>query len=76
LERSSIITKYDKISRTLNEFLNHQRSPSDKTSIGYNKGKEIANEEASTSSKQSNEERTKKYVDSLRSFIKFEDKMK
>jgi hypothetical protein len=76
LERSSTNIKYEKSSTTLNEILNHQRSPFDKTGLGYNKGKETANEEASTSSKQSNEERTKKYVDSLRSFIKVEDNRK
>jgi hypothetical protein len=72
LECSPTITKYENVSTTLNEILKHQRSPFDKTSLGYNKGKETTIEEASTSSKQSNEERTKKCVDILKIFIKVE----
>jgi hypothetical protein len=56
----------------LNEILNHQISPFDITDLGYNTGKETSNEEASTSSKYSNEERINKYNDSLEMFIKVE----
>ena len=53
LEKSHTNTKFENISTTLNEILNRQISPFDKTSLGYNENKEAANEEASTSSKQS-----------------------
>jgi hypothetical protein len=43
--------KFEKISTTLNEILNFQRSPFDRTGLGYSEKKEVANEEASTSSK-------------------------
>jgi hypothetical protein len=68
--------KFEKISTTLNEILNCQRSPFDKTGLGYSEKKEVANEEASTSSKQSSEERTKSYVDILKKSIKVEDNRK
>jgi hypothetical protein len=43
--------KFKKSSTTLNEILNRQRSPLDKTGLGCSEKKEAANEEASTSSK-------------------------
>jgi endo-beta-N-acetylglucosaminidase D len=51
LERSSTSINFEKSSIILNEILNHQRSQFEKTGLHYNKGKETANEEASTSSK-------------------------
>jgi hypothetical protein len=42
--------KFERIYTTLNEILNYQRSPFDKTGPDYNEKKEAANEEASTSS--------------------------
>jgi hypothetical protein len=54
--------KFEKSSTTLSEILNCQRSPFDKTVLGYSEKKEVSNEEASTSSKQSSEERTESYA--------------
>jgi hypothetical protein len=61
--------KFKKIHTTLNEILNRQISPFDKTGLGYNEKKEAANEEASTSSKQSSEERTRSYADIINNYI-------
>jgi hypothetical protein len=68
--------KFENSSPTLNEILNFQTSPFDKTGLGYHENKEVANEEASTSSKHSSEERTKIYVDILKKSIKVEDRKK
>jgi hypothetical protein len=68
--------KFQKSSTTLNEILNCQRSPFDKTGLGYSEKKVDVEEEASTSSKQSSEEKTKSYVDILKKYIKVEDNEK
>jgi hypothetical protein len=68
--------KFKKSSTTLNEILNRQRSPFDRTSLGYSEKKEVTNEEASTSSKQSSEERTKSYANIIKNSIKDEDNKK
>ena len=67
--------KFEKSSVALEEILNCQRSPFDKTVLGYSEKKEVSNEEASTSSKQSSEERTKSYADILKTSIKVEEDM-
>jgi hypothetical protein len=59
LEISHTNMKFENISTTLNEILNRQRSPFDRIGLGYSEKKEVDNEEASTSSKQSSKERTK-----------------
>jgi hypothetical protein len=76
LEISPTSISFEKRSTTLNGILNCQRLPLEKIGLGYNKRKEAANEEASTSSKQSSEERTKNYADTLRKSIKFENNKK
>jgi uncharacterized protein (DUF2252 family) len=68
--------KFEKRSTTLNEILNCQRSSFDKTGVGYSEKKGVAHQEASTSSKQSSEERTKSYVDILKKYTKIENNRK
>jgi hypothetical protein len=65
-----------KSSTTLNEILNHQISPFDKTGLGYNKRKEFVDDEASTSSKNSSEGRTKSYADIIKNSTKIENNRK
>jgi len=60
----------------LNEILNHQGSPFEKTGIGYSEKKEATHEEASTYSKQSSEERTKSYADIFKHSTKIENNNK
>jgi hypothetical protein len=47
--------KFKNISATMDEILSSQRSQFSKTILCYSEKKEVANEEASTSSKQSSE---------------------
>jgi hypothetical protein len=54
LEKSNTNMKFEKSSATLDEILNCQRSPFDKTGLGYSEKKETAKED-STSSKQLSE---------------------
>jgi hypothetical protein len=65
LERSNTNLEFEKISTTLNQILNYQRSTFDKIDLGYNEKKETGNE-VSTSSKQLS------YVDLLKNPIKVE----
>jgi hypothetical protein len=76
LERSHTNIKFEKSSTNLHEMLNRHRSPIDRTGLGYSGKKDVANEEASTSSKQSSEERTKSYADIIKNSIKDEDNRK
>jgi hypothetical protein len=64
--------KFEKSFATLDEILNCQRSPIDKTCLGYSEEKETVKED-STSSKQLSEGNTKSYGDLLKNPIKVED---
>jgi hypothetical protein len=72
LERSNTDINFEKSSVTLDEILIFQRSPFDRTGLGYREKKEISKEDP-TSSKQVSERKTKSYVDVLKTPIKVED---
>jgi hypothetical protein len=65
LEKGNNQSRFENSSKILNDILNSQRSPNDKTGLGY--------DQDSTSAKQKTDKQPISYADALRSPLKRED---